>query len=100
MESISRWPCDTVPSFVESKDRHQRGNERGQKSGAGQEDFLHSGPAVVGRHQAAPRLAPRCPRPTPANASFSRQKRNPGVTEIVEMPNRGHALTIDSGWRE
>jgi hypothetical protein len=22
------------------------------------------------------------------------------VTEIVEMPNRGHALTIDSGWRE
>lgn len=22
------------------------------------------------------------------------------VTEIIEMPNRGHALTIDSGWRE
>jgi hypothetical protein len=22
------------------------------------------------------------------------------VTEIVEMPGRGHALTIDSGWRE
>jgi hypothetical protein len=22
------------------------------------------------------------------------------VTEIVEMPNRGHALTIDQGWRE
>jgi pimeloyl-ACP methyl ester carboxylesterase len=35
-----------------------------------------------------------------ANASFKRQKRNPGVTEIVEVPNRGHALTIDSGWRE
>jgi pimeloyl-ACP methyl ester carboxylesterase len=35
-----------------------------------------------------------------ANASFKRQKRNPGVTEIVEMPNRGHSLTIDSGWRE
>jgi pimeloyl-ACP methyl ester carboxylesterase len=35
-----------------------------------------------------------------ANASFSRQKGNAGVTEIVEMPNRGHALTIDSGWRE
>ena len=35
-----------------------------------------------------------------ANASFKRQKRNPGVTEIVEMPNRGHALVIDSGWRE
>jgi hypothetical protein len=22
------------------------------------------------------------------------------VTEIVEVPNRGHALVIDSGWRE
>ena len=35
-----------------------------------------------------------------ANASYKKQKRNPGVTEIVEMPNRGHALTIDAGWRE
>jgi pimeloyl-ACP methyl ester carboxylesterase len=35
-----------------------------------------------------------------ANASFKRQERNAGVTEIVEMPNRGHALTVDSGWRE
>ncbi|CAN5565491.1 alpha/beta fold hydrolase [soil metagenome] len=35
-----------------------------------------------------------------ANASFKRQKRNAGVTEIVEMANRGHALVIDSGWRE
>jgi non-heme chloroperoxidase len=35
-----------------------------------------------------------------ANASFKRQRRNSGVTEIVEMPNRGHALTIDNGWRE
>jgi pimeloyl-ACP methyl ester carboxylesterase len=35
-----------------------------------------------------------------ANASFKQQKENPGVTEIVEIPNRGHALTIDSGWRE
>jgi non-heme chloroperoxidase len=35
-----------------------------------------------------------------ANASYKRQKRNKGVTEIVEIPNRGHALTIDSGWRE
>jgi non-heme chloroperoxidase len=35
-----------------------------------------------------------------ANASYKRQARNPGVTEIKEMPNRGHALTIDSGWRE
>jgi pimeloyl-ACP methyl ester carboxylesterase len=35
-----------------------------------------------------------------ANASYKRQSRNPGVTEITKMPNRGHALTIDSGWRE
>ncbi len=35
-----------------------------------------------------------------ANASFNIQRRNPGVTEIVEIPNRGHALTIDSGWQE
>ena len=35
-----------------------------------------------------------------ANASFKKQRRNPGVTEIVELPNRGHALVIDSGWRE
>jgi non-heme chloroperoxidase len=35
-----------------------------------------------------------------ANASYKKQKHNAGVTEIVEIPNRGHALTIDSGWRE
>jgi pimeloyl-ACP methyl ester carboxylesterase len=35
-----------------------------------------------------------------ANAAFKRQRRNPGITEIVKIPNRGHALTIDSGWRE
>ena len=35
-----------------------------------------------------------------ANASYKKQSRNEGVTEIVEIPNRGHALTIDDGWRE
>jgi pimeloyl-ACP methyl ester carboxylesterase len=35
-----------------------------------------------------------------ANASFKRQDDNEGVTEITEMPNRGHALVVDSGWRE
>jgi non-heme chloroperoxidase len=35
-----------------------------------------------------------------ANASYKKQKRNESVTEIAEIPNRGHALTIDSGWRE
>jgi non-heme chloroperoxidase len=35
-----------------------------------------------------------------ANASYKQQQDNQGVTEIVEMKNRGHALTVDSGWRE
>ena len=35
-----------------------------------------------------------------ANASFRQQQANPGHTEIVEMPDRGHSLVIDSGWRE
>jgi pimeloyl-ACP methyl ester carboxylesterase len=35
-----------------------------------------------------------------ANASFKRQQQNEGVTEIEKIPNRGHSLTIDSGWRE
>jgi pimeloyl-ACP methyl ester carboxylesterase len=35
-----------------------------------------------------------------ANAAYKQQDDNPGVTEIVEIKGRGHALTIDSGWRE
>jgi pimeloyl-ACP methyl ester carboxylesterase len=35
-----------------------------------------------------------------ANAAYKRQRRNEGVTEIQQIPNRGHSLTIDSGWRE
>ena len=35
-----------------------------------------------------------------ANAAYKRQRHNPGVTEIVKVPNRGHSLTIDHGWRE
>jgi pimeloyl-ACP methyl ester carboxylesterase len=35
-----------------------------------------------------------------ANAAYKKQKRNEAVTEIIKMPNRGHALTIDAGWRE
>jgi len=37
---------------------------------------------------------------TIANASYKKQKRNEGVAEIIKMPGRGHALTIDAGWRE
>jgi pimeloyl-ACP methyl ester carboxylesterase len=35
-----------------------------------------------------------------ANASYKRQRRNASVTEIKQIPNRGHSLTIDHGWRE
>src|SRR5262249_54717499 len=35
-----------------------------------------------------------------SNAAYKKQKRNEGVTEIVKMSGRGHALTIDAGWRE
>lgn len=38
--------------------------------------------------------------PAIANAAYKKQKRNEGVTEIAEIPGRGHALTIDSGWRQ
>ncbi|MFL5873050.1 MAG: alpha/beta hydrolase [Solirubrobacterales bacterium] len=35
-----------------------------------------------------------------ANASYKKQKHNQAVTEIEKVPDRGHSLTIDSGWRE
>src|SRR6195256_605987 len=35
-----------------------------------------------------------------ANAAYKKQARNQSETEITEMPGRGHALTIDSGWHE
>jgi pimeloyl-ACP methyl ester carboxylesterase len=38
--------------------------------------------------------------PAIANASYEKQKRNEAVTETVQMPNRGHGLVVDSGWRE
>jgi non-heme chloroperoxidase len=38
--------------------------------------------------------------PAIAKASYKRQKRNKGVTEFATIANRGHALTIDNGWRE
>jgi pimeloyl-ACP methyl ester carboxylesterase len=33
-----------------------------------------------------------------ANASFKRYKLLAASTRIVEIPGRGHSLTIDSGW--
>ena len=38
--------------------------------------------------------------PAIADASFKKQRRNAGVTEIMTMPGRGHSLTIDGGWRD
>jgi pimeloyl-ACP methyl ester carboxylesterase len=38
--------------------------------------------------------------PAMTSASYKKQRRNEGVTEFVQVPNRGHSLTIDSGWRE
>jgi len=35
-----------------------------------------------------------------ANASYKIQEKNQGVTQIIEIPGRGHALTIDHGWKE
>jgi non-heme chloroperoxidase len=35
-----------------------------------------------------------------AHAAFELQKKNIGVTEFIEIANRGHSLTIDHGWRE
>lgn len=38
--------------------------------------------------------------PTVAQAAYKQQEKNPGVTEIISLPGRGHSLTIDHGWRE
>jgi pimeloyl-ACP methyl ester carboxylesterase len=38
--------------------------------------------------------------PAIAKAAYGKQKRNEAVTEYEEIPNRGHSLTIDDGWRE
>src|SRR4051794_28528376 len=38
--------------------------------------------------------------PAIAKASFKKQQRNEGATELLSVPDRGHALTIDSGWQD
>lgn len=38
--------------------------------------------------------------PVLTHSQFKHQEKNPGVTETVELPGRGHALTIDHGWAE
>jgi pimeloyl-ACP methyl ester carboxylesterase len=34
-----------------------------------------------------------------ANAGFKKQRRNQATTEIAKIPDRGHSLVFDSGWR-
>jgi non-heme chloroperoxidase len=38
--------------------------------------------------------------PSVVKAAYKQQQDNEGVTEFIEIKNRGHGLTIDSGWRE
>jgi non-heme chloroperoxidase len=38
--------------------------------------------------------------PSIVNAEYKKQKGNDAVTEFERIPDRGHSLTIDSGWRE
>ena len=38
--------------------------------------------------------------PVLTRSQFKHQEKNPGVTESVELPDRGHSLTIDHGWPE
>jgi pimeloyl-ACP methyl ester carboxylesterase len=38
--------------------------------------------------------------PALSRAAYKKQRRNPGITEHVELADRGHSLTIDSGWQE
>jgi non-heme chloroperoxidase len=38
--------------------------------------------------------------PSMSRAAYRKQLRNQGPTEHIELPDRGHSLTIDDGWRE
>jgi len=34
------------------------------------------------------------------NAAYKKQRGNRSITEIEEIPGRGHSLVIDSGWEQ
>lgn len=38
--------------------------------------------------------------PAISKAAYKKQRKNDAVTELVTVDGRGHALTIDAGWRE
>jgi hypothetical protein len=67
-----------------------------------QDIATHTGPQEPGSRAAAVHRGREGPHGAVAiaNASFKRQRQNHAVTEIERIPNRGHSLTIDSGWRE
>jgi len=55
----------------------------------------HRGPMLLltgARDHVAPRAI--------ADASYRKQKRNPGSTELREIPGRGHSLVFDAGWQD
>jgi hypothetical protein len=58
---------------------------------------------VAGYQQAVIERLVRTPaqfRPGYGNASFRKQSSNASATEIAEIADRGHTLTVDSGWHE
>ena len=58
-------------------------------------DSANRGPMLI----IAAGLDPAVPRAV-ASASFKRQKRNGGITEMIEIQSRGHSLMIDHAWRQ
>ncbi|MBS1891436.1 MAG: alpha/beta hydrolase, partial [Actinobacteria bacterium] len=38
--------------------------------------------------------------PSMSRAAYKKQRRNPGITEHIELADRDHALVIDDRWRE
>jgi non-heme chloroperoxidase len=38
--------------------------------------------------------------PAIQKAAFNKQRRNPGITEYLEIPDKGHSLVIDRGWKD
>src|SRR5436305_2073234 len=63
---------------------------------------LKTRPAVIG-HSFGGLIAGEKDHTVPlavVTAAYNLQKNNPAVTEFREMPDRGHSLIIDHGWRE
>jgi hypothetical protein len=79
-ESVRESWLHGADAGLARRSRDRRGGERAPPSVSGEKD--HTVPWAI------------------ANASFKKESANEGVTEIVSIRDRGHALTIDNGWRE